>query len=687
MKYAKEGKVMAFGLDYLQKNSVLNICLDLGGDSLKIAFACNEGDAPQWGKFVGFRNQMALPAVAYYDTEQEKWFFSEEIDEQNAESFVTVVKIKTLISLLTLPDRPVAASEKVSETEKRKLAAEWKRRLGVHEKNKRYYSSGALFPKFYFPEQKAVLFDFEKMVAQDRTFAARPTDTPCRVCEEFFRYVFRLVEKRKAELGKKLGCNFSSYRIALVHPAKVGDDYLTELSRLINVAFGVPPVKVVSSNKALAQYAYQRKAVSEEERFLVFDMGEESISVVQAMILNGQVSIDGVEGHSEPISIGGNHVDRALVTYMENKIEGRQTIGTPSAGTEGHIYEDSVASKQYLLMKNVKYDKVVLSRDAAHDDVFSNGVPLTFCREVLVQRLMTREDLAKSIGVRMNDGIAKQILDYVVEEINRPVNRKVTKVFFSGGLIETYALLDYLKSGLRQRGCYLSVCTFDDGVKKGDDFSILSHEDSVFAPAVGGAIVALQDINIRTVLSLSYATLAGFENDPTQFLSVFVNRGTVIPESGMTKMQSFTVGNGYEHWDAMYSFVVDEKELAKYKTTVRSAKCFVIGSIAGGRFRPRAEAWDAVGLKVVSGGVADGIYFMHAGRRIHVCKRIQIDEGIVIDKNGHIEPFIRMTPNHDNNRGRAVIRYWNPRTKAYDIPGEVNCYEIEPMLNMQAWDV
>ena len=77
----------------------LNLGIDLGGDTLKIAFAYYDGSEVRCGKLAPSENvlQIAVPALAFYDSQSKKWFFADQLDTRSSESFVTVVKIKSLL--------------------------------------------------------------------------------------------------------------------------------------------------------------------------------------------------------------------------------------------------------------------------------------------------------------------------------------------------------------------------------------------------------------------------------------------------------------------------------------------------------------------------------------------------------------------------------------------------------------
>lgn len=596
----------------------LHIGLDLGGDTLKIAFAYENGGIIKYGKFSNksLITQIAFPALAYYDESDRNWYYGDQIGKQS-ESFITIVKIKNLIALLSV----------------RSKKRTW-------EKNKAYYYKGNEFPKFNFPARKEVYDDYKEMVDEGRTFKVAKS-TPHSVCQSFFNYVKEVVVNRKSDLEKQLGFIFGDVEIAAVYPSSVGDEYVSELSELINNSFGKYPFKVLSANKALAMYAVHRNMVKKGEDFLVFDMGEETISVVRAGISGDNVIIDGVEGHNDPLHIGGVDVDEAIINYLEKGISERETLGTPTSGEDGHICESGVYGKQYLLMKDVKKAKVIFSK-TYENGYFENGVPITFSRDLCIQRRITKDDLRKSVGITANSGVAKEIADYVVSEIKRPINRDIKKIFISGGLTETYSLLDFIKSSVYAASKKVEVCTFDDNVCSGNDFTILSYEDSVFAPSVGGAIVSLKDIDIKTVTSLSYATWVYDQN--VKVLDIFVDRGTPINEGDL-----FTTTINLRRWgvpdnEEMFSTFVTSKEIKKRSSsnnwTYSGGGMFVIGEPGS---PARKKATSDIGLRTVTGGKRGQIYFKYRGNKVYVSSEYKIiaKEGIKVDKNGRATPIIK----------------------------------------------
>ncbi|HIZ02678.1 MAG TPA: hypothetical protein H9727_00160 [Candidatus Borkfalkia avistercoris] len=624
----------------------LNIGLDLGSDTLKVAYAYEKSGNMSYGKLMkeGMMTEVALPAIAYYDESEKKWLFGDEVDKTEGNSFVNVVKIKSLVSLLLPSADP-----------------------DVKERNRKYYFKGHAFPKFYFPVRRKMLSDFDTMVKGDMTFAA--AETPQQVCEQYFAYAARMVFERIAGLSARAGVSFyKTLHVALVHPSRSGKVYVSELVRLAKKAFGAAPAKVLSSTKALSMYAFQRGMLAPGESLLVFDMGEEDISVVKASLLeNGRLVVDGADGHNEPCDIGGNDVDDAVAEYIEGCIRRRETVGTPSFGTEGHINERGLHSKQYLFLKDIKKAKMILSVPLREGSVFEKGVPVAVARDLYIQRKLTREEFCACIGVAGNRGVARRIADYIIEEVSRPVNEGVKKIFLSGGLVETYSIFEYISREVKKAAPAVEFYTFDDWKNEADGYTIRSFEDSTYAPAVGGAIVALKNYELQTVIALSYATWLNLNVKMQKFLSIFVNRGTPLPPEGAT----FTVTSNFGQPavlaqitnDQLYSAAITEEEIARKKYSARlpgqyydaAGKTYLL--IGNEDDDPwRLNAAKQIGLKVVSGERGATIYFYHQGTRVRLHDtRIYFREGVRIDGDGRAVPYIANA--EELNTGNAYINY------------------------------
>ncbi len=646
----------------------LSLGIDLGSDTLKIAFAYKSGKTVHYGKFDSkpILTQIALPSVAYYDRNENKWLFCDQVGKGERTSFITVVKIKSLISLLSIVDNP-----KYSDSQCKKIT----------KKNIEYYKQGNQFPKFYFPAKKKMLEDFDEMVNAGQTFTVANC-TPHSVCLDFFLYVKNIINKRIVELQEQAGVEIGSYQIALVHPSSVGEAYIRELSDIVNQVFSQRPHKILSSNKALAFYGEHIGSVQNGDDFLVFDMAEEDISVARISIKNDAIIIDGKDGHNDPIEIGGHDVDEAIVRRLEGMIFDREIIGTPSSGKKGHIIESGIYSKQYLLMKDIKRAKVIFSKPLKVDSIFNDGVPVTFSYDLLIQKKLTKEDIRKSIGVDGDSGIAYKIYEYIESEIRKPLNYAVKKIFISGGLTETYSLLEYLRSKLKKDHPRVQLCTFD-AIEKDTptSFLIQSFEDSVFAPAVGGAIASLTNKTIKVVLSLSYGTW--FKQDGKKCLQIFANRGDEIG-NGKAFAKEFTLSGVGASSEEILSTFVTESDI---KRGIDGC-LYVKGYIAIGDYKSteRTKLSQLIGLKTVSGGSNGYTRPMYRGANITICgerdyygnllnDKITFIEGMKVDKDGRATPIVENVSSASDcvkiNYGGRMMR-----VRASDIDIDTNLTEF-----------
>ncbi len=640
----------------------LSIGIDLGSDTIKIAFAYKIAEGICYGKFDNkpMLTQIALPALAYFDAKTKKWLFCDEVGKGAQSSFITVVKIKSLISLLS--------------TVRDKYAG--RKNLIAIAKNTEYYYTGEHFPKFFFPARRKMLDNFQEMVDSGQTFVAKG-HTPKSVCEQFFAYVEKIVAKRIEELKKQTGLQFNEYKIALVHPSSVGEEYVDCVRHLIKGAFKKEPHKILSSNKSLAIFAEHRKAIGKGDDFLVFDMAEEDISVARIGISGKAIIIDGKDGHNDPCPIGGVDVDEAIEQHLEKAVFDRETIGTPSSGTNGHIIEKGVYSKQYLLMKDIKKAKVIFSKYTDASGKFEKGVPVTLSWDLYIQRLLTRNDIRESIGASTDSGIARKIYDYVLSELKRPLNHNVKKIFISGGLTETYSLLDYLKGKLAKDMPQVKIHTFDDNSKTKDAFRIQHFEDSVFAPSVGGAIASLTNKEIKVVLSLSYATWVTPVNTRTKILKIFANRGDEVGNG-----RDFTVDGLCLRWsgvasgEELFSTFITEAEIRKKTIPCEYYDNDLVVGDANSNSRKLAQR--LIDLKTVSGGAKGYLIPVYNGRKVEIATGDCLDfcEGMHVDKDGAAHPIVKNL-SAANKYVRVTINGSMKRVKAKDVVISTNLTDFE----------
>lgn len=624
----------------------VHVGLDLGSDTLKIAYALKDGRRTVTGKIVGDGTAMtAVPAVSYFDTAEGKWLYGYEVDSVGDRSFVTVVKIKSLLSLLS-------AQQKKS----------------VFASNREYYFGRDRFPKFYFPRRRKRSDDFAEADRIGMTFGGGIT--PAELCRNYFLYVKKIVDGAAGRLAARYGEKNAEVIPSVVCPQFCGSDYSAELSRLVTLAFGRKPAAELSITKALCVYAAETGRVEKGDFSLLFNLGEECVSVVKTSFSESGVSVDGADGHSDPLGVGGNDIDDAVAEYLEGELSDRETMGRPSSGEEGHIAEAPLSTKQYLFVKDIKAAKVIFGLPNL-SGAFAGGVPVCVSRDLFIQRKLTREEFLKCTGISDGTGIAKRICDYIREELSRPVNSDVNKVYLTGGCVEAYGLVDCIKKAAGRRG--VSICTFESesSPQGGDDeFTIYAYEDALYAPALGCAAAALKGLDIKTVLALSYGLRLYLNNKP--FLELLVNKGTELPQGG----RKFYTPSDYD--EIGISTIPDSEHSAR----MRIMSTFLTQrDINARKFSPDIEYFagsggqnyllanidsvatvrklqQKIGLKMLSaaGDKPDSGYinYYYNGARVSIAASVNIVIGVNIDGEGRAKPYAENDPFRNASRMVSV---------------------------------
>ncbi len=626
----------------------VDFCLDLGGDSVKVAFAFRNADGKTvYGKVdtEGDIADVGIPAVVFYDEDERNWLYGEQVDEAHKTSFITVVRIKDLLSLL---------------------------QDGGAKENPSFYVSGEHFPKFFFPVRRGALNDFQKLVSSDRVFKAAGY-TPQKICENYFRHICEIVGRRFPDVCAFLGLDPASAwpRISVVHSPNAGDAYISELERLIRVAFGAEPFKRLSSTKALSMYAYTYNYLSSNDEMLVFDLGEETLSVAKAVLIRGVVTTEGEDGHNTPKKLGGIDVDEALVRHIESSIAARETPGTPSFGSEGHLSEGGLQSKQYLLMKDLKQAKVLLSRPMTADSVFKRGVPISVWRELCIQRRITREQLTACLGIDDCSGVAGSIVNYILSELARPINVNVHKICLSGGIVKTYMLAPLIDRKIRENGYRVEFVSLAGKLDSDSDLTIFTYEDTAYAPAVGGAIVALNDYDIKTTLSLSYGTFVhktyrDRHGKTPKLLKIFVDRGEFLHDGTNKFMTEGQISLNTEEGavnDIFYSTILTRSDAMDGKYARQSDFSNGISYLYGQALIDEVGSTDfkraekAISLRVV---VQGDIILKYRGERVNIRPaRFILREGISVDGRGRAKPIIE---NLTQGMIEGVMEYYKNNT-------------------------
>ena len=652
------------------------VCLDLGNDTLKISYAYDGAGGESYGKLMvgDLVNHVAIPAMAYYDEDERIWKFADELEHTAGKPFHTVVKIKSILTMFIKPDGEEGASE-----------------------NLEYYTGEELFPKFCFPERSKQEPLFSTLVEKMLVFKA-PGTTPKSLCEDFFKYVKKIVTEQINGLSADSGVSFAPLKnIAIVYPPKQGKNYVDELTRLVWTAFGEEPQTVLTSTQALGLLAFHKRMIRDDERALIFDMGDETVSVAKVWLNDNEavragVLIDSRSAHSEPADIGGSDIDEKLAGFIADGIYHRESIGSPSSGEVGHIYENGLFSNQYLMMKDIKKSKTAMP--LAGTGMFRDGVPITVHREVLVQRLITEYDFEMCVGTRENDGVAKALMEYIFEELERAVNRDITKIIFAGGMIETHVLLEYIQRELSREYGHIRVYKFEEKTAEYETvspYTIQFYEASAYSSSLGGAIVAMRNYSVDNVLSYSYGTWLYHPGSDKKHLKLFAERGSLLKEkeTRFSMAASIMVDRKPQEridGDELFSTIINTKEILahRYSDTLTYEDDFLIIGNSGDEDRSRAE--DVIDLRIVGGGEGTEVNFYYRDERVSIYTKtgevpVNFEEGFVVDQNGRAVPFFSNMRAYNN----ASIVARNVRTGAIyninskDIDFKLQITDIEPI--------
>lgn len=611
--------------------NVLSVGIDLGCDTLKLSYAYEKGKSKSiiYGKIEKRESvrHVAVPAVAYYDGNG--WIFGSDVEKGGEKPFINVVKIKTLFSLLY----PVIRNGRIILKNGEETYPA-----------KRHFYEGEYFPKFFFPSKQKDLSNFGKTIADGRAFSAKGY-TPQKVCKLFFAYARQIVYQGIAEIEKKTKKHFDEIKLAIVHPAQAGKLFVEELTAEVKAAFGMQPSKAMNSGRALSMFAMERGAVRSDDEILIFDMGEDTLSVLKCFINDeGNVVVEPAADHSMPVQIGGNDVDFSIADYIENSILKRETVGSPSFGDEGHIYEEGLQAKQYLFLKEIKKAKLLLSIPSL-DGVFEKGVPVSLHRDLYLQLQLTKKQLMDSVGISTDSGIAKKILNYVLDELKLKNNAEVKKIFLTGGLVETCGLVKYIKQGVKLSYPDVNVRTFDDDMDNGDETIIQTYEDSVYAPSVGAAIVAIKDLNVSAGLTYSYGTWMSLNGN--KILAILVGRGHVFDESASEKLSACCNLQGTlkeEFFSVRLSKSSVQKRKFEGRIKYESLNGFAYLCIGEPGSAQRKTVENLFQLKNITGPDAQ-ISCTYKGRKIINCEpRLSVIEGVQTKPySNEMTPFVEKT--------------------------------------------
>ena len=140
---------------------------------------------------------------------------------------------------------------------------------------------------------------------------------------------------------------------------------------MVRKAFGFSPIHDLTSTQALGVFAVHNGFLHENDKALLFDMGDETISVSKVWCNKVAsdssaekkmgILVDSPAAHLAPLELGGSNIDEAINEHLEGAIYHRETVGSPSSDHPDHIFEDGLCANQYLLMKDIKKAKMLMT--------------------------------------------------------------------------------------------------------------------------------------------------------------------------------------------------------------------------------------------------------------------------------------------------------------------------------------
>lgn len=597
----------------------INVAVDLGSDTVKTVFAYLVNGKIEYGKLEPpVPQDDALPSLAYYNEDEEKWLFGNDVLRASKKGFKCVVKIKELLSLLI----PKVVGEQT-----------------INQSN--YYHEEKIFPIFYFPQKRDTAnLSFAELKERGMTFNS--IFTPKQVCEQFFEHLFknyllssieRLKESRKNDLYN------AKVTFVSVYPLKAKEEYRTELDRLIS-RMGYVLTPSISAPKSVGLFAYQEKLIPDRSRALIADIGESDLSVAKIYTLGAGISVDGADAHNEPIELGGNDVDETIREIIEYKVSNREILGK-NANDERELFEMGSHYQQFVLMKNIKLNKTFYGlSEQEYQKIFPEGISFNSERDVTVEVLIDKKTLVE--GIRENGknkinginygskSIAERITNYLVSELNRKNNSDVDILILAGGAAMTYGLKSAVETSIREiMKKKFKVISFSDDNRQtvNDEFEIPISEKTIYSASLGAAIYATGKYKVETVAALSYGTW-GIKNpsvNNVKSICYVLRKGDKIPEEGGVFLTDKFKTN-------KVCFAIEGDE---FFTTFETIE-FPVGDPLS---QVRKNAIDRYGLKVIAGKNSKGrILFLKKDRDafvfVKVDEEFRFKEGVRIDKDG-----------------------------------------------------
>lgn len=627
----------------------VNVVIDIGGDTTKVVFSYIENpDKVVFGKLGNSQlSEYLYPSICYYNADKDEWVFGKSADCGSNETFDKLINIKDLLSLLN---------------------------PAVDQSNKRidqstHYFKGHDYLKFYFPKlvsdnSKLLTYAIEKK----RTFYAK--QTPQQVCELFFDSLFdNFINPSMKELYV-IHPEVSHYNITYtcIYPQGASEQYIDELERLVAKAGNNTVLTSVSSTKAIATFSYHCNFIGSQSQCLVFDIGDSTIAVSKVITSGAGINIDGADTHSTPLAVGGQTYDEMLADIVNGKLNTRTILG--NTNQDGSV-EQGTHHQQFRLLTELKNAKLQFANVEQYDKIFSNGIPITAEREVLIETIVTREEFlhgivinGKNIGGANEDkyGPTSRICQYIAQELKLAVNKHVDCIILAGGVAQTYGLHQAVKDAVKSVNRKTNVVSLSNVTKApiiDDNYDISQHDYPIYAAALGASIIATQKYKVKLVAPLSYGTFSISGMERKYYLSIILEKGYELNPAGAKKYaKSIRVG--------------ERNEVATIKEEFYSAdttQVIEVGSPTTSNTvrTPSPERLAAIrnyNLKVIYGGSPDHIIDFvdtRTGRKVSVPAQYHIREGIEYNRDGKAWAFVESDMQKNIKLMGGDARYIIPR--------------------------
>ena len=458
---------------------VISVSFDLGSDTTKAAYSFLNEKGDYVCKLL-FDHGEGIPSMAYYDSEKENWIFDKKDILQRAQSsFCYLVKVKELLDLF------------FTRAEDRLYTDHY-------------------FKTFYYPPKASETY--ADAVRNGRSFVA--AETPREVCALFVKYCVGKIEE---EIRSRFTVDVA-IRYVVVYPANASKEYIKELIAFVTAAATMmTDLVIISAPRAVGLAAKEYGVVSKEKNVLLFNIGEEEISVVKMHFDRSNISVYGADGHSSPAKIGGKNIDLALAEHLFERSSTIKSFGN----TVGQEVEKGMFYDQFRMQEGIKSGKRIFSNGEAYQRL--GGFVFSVYREMITTvKILQHEFEACCCGVFTS------IWKYVRKEIEEGDNDDVDAVIFSGGGADTYGLDKYIKGKLEDEFPEISFLDFSpENEDTGYDDILCAAKDTV---PIGAALYGAGKYAFKLLTTMAYGTYRGSKNEESSKYAFdpFVPKGMEI---------------------------------------------------------------------------------------------------------------------------------------------------------------